>query len=140
LVTSCWLCGTFVLGWLPACIQFATTCNDCLLSNATGTRTLEGMKPIFAISVTSVTFIILKSIVNPIIYAVRIPEIKEQMPCKKSKKEINRTKSRAEFESMRAKQLNNGSTEVQPLVTLNGDDNDVTKEEHLLEKMTHDTV
>jgi hypothetical protein len=21
LVTSCWLCGTFVLGWLPACVQ-----------------------------------------------------------------------------------------------------------------------
>lgn len=61
---------TFFLFWIPTCLVFLLTCGTCPLTSDVRPRL------VFAVGVLSNLCILLKSLINPIIYAVRIPEIK----------------------------------------------------------------
>ncbi|EGI65791.1 hypothetical protein G5I_05697 [Acromyrmex echinatior] len=63
--------GSFVVGWMPAVITFVLVCDDCILQlNRVSARV------IFFIHVINNGLIILKTLVNPIIYAAQMDEIK----------------------------------------------------------------
>lgn len=65
---------TFMLGWMPACSLFVLTCHTCPIPFPR--ETVDNVRAVFIMSVISNLFILCKSLVNPIIYAIRIPEIK----------------------------------------------------------------
>ncbi|TGZ54498.1 Uncharacterized protein DBV15_10071, partial [Temnothorax longispinosus] len=65
------LAGSFVIGWMPGVMMYMLVCNNCVLQlNGVSAR---GM---FLIYATINGLIILKTLVNPIIYAARMHEIK----------------------------------------------------------------
>ncbi|KYN04066.1 Trace amine-associated receptor 3 [Cyphomyrmex costatus] len=69
--TTLYILGSFVVGWMPGVIMYMLVCNDCVLQ-------LNGVsaRVIFFIYATINGLIILKTLVNPIIYAARMHEIK----------------------------------------------------------------
>ncbi|XP_043241263.1 adrenocorticotropic hormone receptor-like [Amphibalanus amphitrite] len=70
-VTTLLILGTYVFGWMPAVLTFALFCVDC----AAGPAPL-GRRAHLALNILVNTLIILKCLVNPIIYALRMPEIR----------------------------------------------------------------
>uniref|UniRef100_A0A915EQ32 G-protein coupled receptors family 1 profile domain-containing protein n=1 Tax=Ditylenchus dipsaci TaxID=166011 RepID=A0A915EQ32_9BILA len=58
--TTILICSSFFLGWAPATIHFTITCDTCDL-------------------LKDLCFILGKSIVNPLIYSIRIPEVKKEI-------------------------------------------------------------
>ncbi|KAG5343173.1 GP119 protein, partial [Acromyrmex heyeri] len=69
--TTLYILGSFVVGWMPAVITFVLVCDDCILQlNRVSARV------IFFIHVINNGLIILKTLVNPIIYAAQMDEIK----------------------------------------------------------------
>ncbi|XP_011168340.2 trace amine-associated receptor 4 isoform X2 [Solenopsis invicta] len=69
--TTLYILGSFVIGWMPGVIMYMLVCNDCVLQ-------LNGVSPrvVFFIYAIINGLIILKTLVNPIIYAARMHEIK----------------------------------------------------------------
>lgn len=67
--TTLLIVGTFGLGWLPSVIFFVTVCTNCLVTNV-------GAKKMFYINVVFNSLIILKLLINPLIYGFRILEIR----------------------------------------------------------------
>ncbi|XP_071573858.1 adrenocorticotropic hormone receptor-like [Temnothorax nylanderi] len=69
--TTLYILGSFVIGWMPGVMMYMLVCNDCVLQ-------LNGVsaRGVFLIYATINGLIILKTLVNPIIYAARMHEIK----------------------------------------------------------------
>ncbi|KAM0732736.1 Trace amine-associated receptor 3 [Formica fusca] len=69
--TTLYILGSFVIGWMPGVIMYMLFCDDCILQ-------LKGvsMHTKFFIYAVINGLIILKTLVNPIIYAARMHEIK----------------------------------------------------------------
>ena len=70
-VTTLLILGTYVFGWMPAVLNFILFCADC----SAGLMPL-GRRPHLVLNIVVNTLIILKCLVNPIIYALRMPEIR----------------------------------------------------------------
>lgn len=74
IITTLLILGTYVLGWMPAVLYFILTCLDCavpFMEIPLWVRIPVG----FFIN----SMIVVKSFVDPIIYVVRMPEIKNAM-------------------------------------------------------------
>uniref|UniRef100_A0A915NZW1 G-protein coupled receptors family 1 profile domain-containing protein n=3 Tax=Meloidogyne TaxID=189290 RepID=A0A915NZW1_9BILA len=73
-VTAILICASFFLGWAPAAILFALTCEDCgvLLDR-------KSFRAIFLLSCLQLAFILLKSFLNPLIYSLRVPDVDTQV-------------------------------------------------------------
>ncbi|KAF7637794.1 G_PROTEIN_RECEP_F1_2 domain-containing protein [Meloidogyne graminicola] len=73
-ITAILICASFFLGWAPAAILFALTCENCgiLLDR-------RSFKTIFLLSCLQLAFILLKSFLNPLIYSLRVPDIDTQV-------------------------------------------------------------
>ncbi|KAI6196965.1 hypothetical protein M3Y94_01169900 [Aphelenchoides besseyi] len=71
--TAILICSSFFVGWAPASIHFATTCSTCELLRNSNFRTL------FLLSCGQLSFLLLKSFANPLIYAIRLPEVDAQI-------------------------------------------------------------
>lgn len=69
--TTLYILGSFVIGWMPGVMMYMLVCNDCVLQ-------LNGVsaRVVFFIYAIINGLIILKTLVNPIIYAARMHEIK----------------------------------------------------------------
>ncbi|VDP43019.1 unnamed protein product [Soboliphyme baturini] len=75
LVTTLIIWGTFVVGWIPTSLIFVLTCSTCLFPYSQ----TSAYNVVFFISILANLCILLKSLVNPIVYAIRIPEIRTVM-------------------------------------------------------------
>ncbi|XP_013789029.1 melanocyte-stimulating hormone receptor-like [Limulus polyphemus] len=73
-VTTLLILGTYLLCWMPAVLFFAVSCLDCV---APYTQIPETV--LLPVGIVTNSLIILKSLVNPIIYAARMPEIREAL-------------------------------------------------------------
>ncbi|TMS35265.1 hypothetical protein L596_002704 [Steinernema carpocapsae] len=76
LLTTILICSSFFIGWAPATIHFMITCDTCQLLNFV---TRQQFSVLFAFSCIQLSFIIGKSIMNPLIYSLRIPEVDTQI-------------------------------------------------------------
>lgn len=74
-VTTLWTVLTFLAGWIPAATLFALTCSECLYPYKRIRKNYPAA--FFALMVTGNLLMISKGLVNPFIYAVRIPEIRD---------------------------------------------------------------
>ncbi|KAL7076602.1 hypothetical protein ACQ4LE_004660 [Meloidogyne hapla] len=81
--TTLLICASFLLGWAPASVLFAITCSECRLLNSIGSFRL-----LFGLSCIQLSFLLAKSLLNPLIYSLRIPEVREQF-----NRQINRMQS-----------------------------------------------
>ncbi|GIY79411.1 g_PROTEIN_RECEP_F1_2 domain-containing protein [Caerostris darwini] len=73
-ITTLLILGTYILGWMPAVLYFVLTCLDCPVPYPEIPLWVRIPTGIFINSM-----IVLKSFVDPIIYVVRMPEIKTAM-------------------------------------------------------------
>uniref|UniRef100_A0A914CB27 G-protein coupled receptors family 1 profile domain-containing protein n=1 Tax=Acrobeloides nanus TaxID=290746 RepID=A0A914CB27_9BILA len=69
LFTTVLICSSFFIGWMPATVHFTITCKTCDLLRSQQYRVL------FLFSCIQLAFILAKSLLNPLIYAFRIPEV-----------------------------------------------------------------
>lgn len=72
IITTIFIVLTFGTGWLPSSVSFLLMCRQCplpLIHYPFGV--------VFAISLFGIVMILTKTLINPIIYAVRIPELKD---------------------------------------------------------------
>ncbi|KAK0395536.1 hypothetical protein QR680_001328 [Steinernema hermaphroditum] len=76
LLTAILICSNFFIGWAPATIHFMITCETCRLLNFVNRQEFSVL---FALSCIQLSFIIGKSIMNPLIYSLRIPEVDTQI-------------------------------------------------------------
>ncbi|KAG8193405.1 hypothetical protein JTE90_009631 [Oedothorax gibbosus] len=74
IITTLLILGTYVLGWMPAVLYFILTCLDCPMPFKDISLWVRVPIGIFINSM-----ILVKSFVDPIIYVVRMPEIKSAM-------------------------------------------------------------
>lgn len=74
IITTLLILGTYLLGWMPAVLYFILTCLDCLVPF---TQIHLWVRVPVGIFINSM--IVIKSFVDPIIYVVRMPEIKGAM-------------------------------------------------------------
>nr|CAD2139448.1 unnamed protein product [Meloidogyne enterolobii] len=81
--TTLLICASFLLGWAPASVLFAITCSECRLLSSIGSFRL-----LFGLSCIQLSFLLAKSLLNPLIYSLRIPEVREQF-----NRQINRIQS-----------------------------------------------
>ncbi|VDP40943.1 unnamed protein product [Soboliphyme baturini] len=72
LFTTIIICGTFIVGWMPTSLIFLLTCATCPMAY----YQMSAYTDVFALSVFANLCILSKSLINPIVYVVRIPEIK----------------------------------------------------------------
>uniref|UniRef100_A0A915JUU7 G-protein coupled receptors family 1 profile domain-containing protein n=1 Tax=Romanomermis culicivorax TaxID=13658 RepID=A0A915JUU7_ROMCU len=80
LITSLLFAGTFFMGWFPTCLFFILTCDRCVYSFQKRTDST-----VYVFGFLSAIFILTKTLLNPIIYAVRIPEIRRVLENAKQK-------------------------------------------------------
>ncbi|PSN54542.1 hypothetical protein C0J52_07093 [Blattella germanica] len=73
--TTLFILGSFAVGWLPAVLGNILYCNDCVFKLRTFDKIVE-----FGIFTTLNFLIIVKTLLNPIIYAARMQEIKMAIP------------------------------------------------------------
>lgn len=71
--TTLLILGSYVVGLMPAVLVFILICDDCVFPFQT---TSQGRKNMFFVYVFVNFLVILKSLLNPIIYAARMQEIK----------------------------------------------------------------
>ncbi|XP_048515670.1 lysophosphatidic acid receptor 1-like [Athalia rosae] len=69
--TTLYILGSYVVGWMPGTIMYTLVCEDCLLKF----DWITGYERFFLFNAINF-LIILKTLVNPIIYAARMHEIK----------------------------------------------------------------
>uniref|UniRef100_A0A914X1S7 G-protein coupled receptors family 1 profile domain-containing protein n=1 Tax=Plectus sambesii TaxID=2011161 RepID=A0A914X1S7_9BILA len=98
-VMTTWLVfGTFLVGWLPSSVLFVLTATGMPL-NLRPDATLADRVPIVLLSLTALSLVMIKSLTNPIIYATRIPEIRDYIasvwsklgPCRCSNEDASST-------------------------------------------------
>ncbi|XP_067203754.1 trace amine-associated receptor 4-like isoform X2 [Linepithema humile] len=70
--TTLYILGSFIIGWMPGVIMFMLFCEDCVWQ----LKNVISMNIAFIIYTIINFLIILKTLVNPIIYAARMHEIK----------------------------------------------------------------
>lgn len=70
IVTTLLILGTYVIGWMPGLISYILICSDCAFQGEDFT-----VESRLSMNVTANTLIILKCLVDPVIYAARMPEI-----------------------------------------------------------------
>lgn len=96
-VTTLLIWLTFFLGWFPTCLMFVLMCRNCLYSF----YNRDSAKVVYMFGILGNFFILTKTLANPIIYAIRIPEIKTVLRrwglwCRKDKRrskvEVDTTK------------------------------------------------
>lgn len=75
---------TFFFGWIPGSVSFAVFCSDCVVAYPSAHDSIELRRTVIVISTTVNFLILLKTFINPIIYGLRIPEIKEALIAMKS--------------------------------------------------------
>uniref|UniRef100_A0A0K0E4H5 G_PROTEIN_RECEP_F1_2 domain-containing protein n=1 Tax=Strongyloides stercoralis TaxID=6248 RepID=A0A0K0E4H5_STRER len=75
-LTTVWICLSFFIGWAPATLQFSITCSTCHLMRY---ETVQGYKLIFYFSCLQLTFLLGKTLMNPLIYSFRIPEVEREL-------------------------------------------------------------
>ncbi|XP_037081108.1 melanocyte-stimulating hormone receptor-like [Pollicipes pollicipes] len=75
IVTTLLILGTYILGWMPGLLTYILICADC----AFHARDL-GLQAQLGMTITANTLIVLKCLVDPVIYAARMPEIKMALP------------------------------------------------------------
>jgi len=71
--TTILICSSFFIGWAPATIHFTITCDTCDLLRQQRFRVL------FFFSCIQLSFILGKSLMNPLIYSLRIPEVDAEL-------------------------------------------------------------
>ncbi|GFS33979.1 g_PROTEIN_RECEP_F1_2 domain-containing protein [Trichonephila inaurata madagascariensis] len=71
IITTLFILGTYLLGWMPAVLFFVLTCLDCTVPFTT-----IPLKTRVPVGIFINTMIVAKSFVDPVIYVVRMPEIK----------------------------------------------------------------
>uniref|UniRef100_A0A7E4V9Y3 G_PROTEIN_RECEP_F1_2 domain-containing protein n=1 Tax=Panagrellus redivivus TaxID=6233 RepID=A0A7E4V9Y3_PANRE len=71
--TTILICSSVFIGWAPATIHFTITCDTCDLLKEQQFRVL------FLFSCVQLSFILGKSLMNPLIYSLRIPEVDMQL-------------------------------------------------------------
>ncbi|CAL1288576.1 unnamed protein product [Larinioides sclopetarius] len=71
IITTLLILGTYILGWMPAVMFFVLTCLDCTVPFTTIPLSLRVPVGMFINGM-----IVAKSFVDPVIYVVRMPEIK----------------------------------------------------------------
>ncbi|KAI1720032.1 7 transmembrane receptor (rhodopsin family) domain-containing protein [Ditylenchus destructor] len=71
--TAILICTSFFLGWAPACLHFSITYDGGPL------REIRRFRTLFLFSCIQLCFILGKSLVNPLIYSLRIPEVKKEI-------------------------------------------------------------
>ncbi len=66
--------ATFLLGWLPATVWYGVTCDQCPFP----VIVLMGDSPklVYTVSIVTMLSLILKGLLNPLVYARRVPEIR----------------------------------------------------------------
>ncbi|XP_037082021.1 adrenocorticotropic hormone receptor-like [Pollicipes pollicipes] len=74
IVTTLCILGTYVLGWMPALLTFMLICKDCHFNGAD-----LNPRAFLALNILFNTLVILKCLVDPVIYAARMPEIKQAL-------------------------------------------------------------
>ncbi|XP_035217098.1 adrenocorticotropic hormone receptor-like [Stegodyphus dumicola] len=74
IITTLLILGTYVLGWMPAVLYFILTCLDCPVP-----FTEIHLWVRVPVGIITNSMIVIKSFVDPIIYVVRMPEIKGAM-------------------------------------------------------------
>lgn len=73
-ITTLLILGTYIIGWMPAVIVFITVCSNCIVTFA------KVNQEVFIITNATInSLIIIKSFVDPIVYAARIPELQESL-------------------------------------------------------------
>lgn len=72
-VTTFLISFTFFVGWFPSSLIFVLTCNSCPYS----VKNRFSDQTVFIVSMIAQSVILTKTLINPIIYAVRIPEISQ---------------------------------------------------------------
>lgn len=70
-VTTLLIWGTFFLGWFPTSLMYVLMCQDCPYSF----NNYNYGNIVYVFGFLGIFFILTKTLANPIIYAVRIPEI-----------------------------------------------------------------
>ncbi|XP_043236603.1 adrenocorticotropic hormone receptor-like [Amphibalanus amphitrite] len=70
-VTTLLILGTYILCWMPAVVTFILICYDCSMHP----RQLH-WRTHLEMAITTNTLVVLKCLVDPVIYAARMPEIK----------------------------------------------------------------
>lgn len=90
-ITTLLILGTYLICWMPAVMFFALTCDDCPVPLIQIPVTVR-----VTISIFNNSMIVVKSFIDPIIYVVRMPEIKEALkymwsaPCSLEREEVSR--------------------------------------------------
>lgn len=74
-VTTSLIIGTFVFGWIPSVFLFLFICVNCVF-DLSMFQTVHGQNTLFYLGFFSNVAIVLKSLLDPIIYAARVKEIK----------------------------------------------------------------
>uniref|UniRef100_A0AC35U7H0 G_PROTEIN_RECEP_F1_2 domain-containing protein n=1 Tax=Rhabditophanes sp. KR3021 TaxID=114890 RepID=A0AC35U7H0_9BILA len=74
--TTVLICSSFFIGWAPATIQFAITCYHCSFIKV---NTIQDYKLLFYFSCLQLTFMMGKTLMNPLIYSFRIPEVDREL-------------------------------------------------------------
>lgn len=67
--------GTFVIGWIPSVFIFLLICRNCIFDLDTF-GSVKGQSLLFYLSFFSNVAIVFKSLIDPVIYAARVKEIK----------------------------------------------------------------
>ncbi len=77
MLTSMLITGTFLIGWVPGTIWFALTCGSCIFP----ATTIRHRNPqlFYRMGIIVNFLFILKGVTNPLIYALRVPDIGHAM-------------------------------------------------------------
>jgi hypothetical protein len=73
--TTLFILGSYIIGWMPAVLSYLLFCEDCLFHFTT-----LDMFVMFFIYTAVNLLVIFKTLLNPIIYAARMHEIKMAIP------------------------------------------------------------
>lgn len=73
-VTTLLILGTYILGWIPAVIFYITVCSNCIVDPRTVPK--DNM---LAFAILTNCFVLLKSFLDPLIYAARTREIRDAL-------------------------------------------------------------
>lgn len=75
--TTLFILGSCFIGWMPALLFFILSCNDCPISGETlNTLNRDYKYEVLSLRLIENTLVIMKMLANPIIYTIRIKEIK----------------------------------------------------------------
>lgn len=97
IITALLIVSTFLIGWVPSIALYAVTCQSCVFPYK---ELIKYPRSTLSLTIAVNTLIIMKGLLNPLIYGIRIPEIQKAILsayfccCK-----IKRARSASEAES-----------------------------------------